>query len=92
MQAEQAAQLRNEFELDRRSAFMSRLEMMEMGSMMELLPAGDLQGEEAASAGSKIWRCQDGYSILGKDGSRVSHPYCYRKLPWGYRTNNTWHT
>ena len=70
MQAEQAAQLRNEFELDRRAAFMrSRLEMMEMGSMMELLPAGDLQGEEAASAGSKLWRCKDGYSMLGKDGS-----------------------
>ena len=48
---------------------MSRLEMMEMGSMMELLPAGDLQGEEAASAGSKLWRCKDGYSMLGKDGS-----------------------
>ena len=69
MQAEQAAQLRNEFELDRRAAFMSRLENMEMGSMMELLPAGDLQGEEAASAGSKLWRCKDGYSMLGKDGS-----------------------
>ena len=69
MQAEQAAQLRHQIELDRRSAFMSRLEVMEMGSMMELLPAGDLQEEGGASNGSKVWRCQLGFMVLGADGS-----------------------
>ena len=69
LQAEQAAQLRKEVELDRRSQMMTRLELMPMGSMMELLPADNLQGEGGASKGSKVWRCQDGYVVLGANGS-----------------------
>ena len=70
MQAEQIALLRSELELNRPSAFISRLESMETGAITELLPAGDLPGDKKKNSGYRLWRSQpQGYVLLGPDGS-----------------------
>ena len=48
---------------------MSRLECMETGAITELLPAGDLPEDKEKNSGYRLWRSQQGYMLMGPDGS-----------------------